>query len=225
MSTRDIIVFDFETGSRNPYKTQPTQLAALAIDGRNFKLKGTFNSEIRPILDDEKAIEAGLDPLQEEALKITRKTREGLAKAPTIKTVWKKFVTFVEQYNWQGTSFFAPIPAGFNIISFDMVIINRLCKEFGPYDEKRETQKLFHQIYKIDLMDNIFMWTEGDPSIKSISMDSLRDRMGISKDNAHDALQDVKDTANIMIKFMKTHRAVYRNLKLDKAFADGEFYV
>lgn len=225
MSTRDIIVFDFETGSRNPYKTQPTQLAALAIDGRNFKLKGTFNSEIRPILDDEKAIEAGLDPLQEEALKITRKTREGLAKAPTPKTVWKKFVTFVEQYNWQGTSFFAPIPAGFNIISFDMVIINRLCKEFGPYDEKRETQKLFHQIYKIDLMDNIFMWTEGDPSIKSISMDSLRDRMGISKDNAHDALQDVKDTANIMIKFMKTHRAVYRNLKLDKAFADGEFYV
>lgn len=225
MSTRDIIVFDFECGSRNPHKTQPTQLAALAIDGRNFKLKGTFNSEIRPILDDEKAIEAGLDPLQEEALKITRKTREGLAKAPTPKTVWKKFVTFVEQYNWQGTSFFAPIPAGFNIISFDMVIINRLCKEFGPYDEKRETQKLFHQIYKIDLMDNIFMWTEGDPSIKSISMDSLRDRMGISKDNAHDALQDVKDTANIMIKFMKTHRAVYRNLKLDKAFADGEFYV
>lgn len=225
MARTDIIVFDFETGSRNPYKTQPTQLAALAIDGRNFKLKGTFNSEIRPILDDEKAIEAGLDPLQEEALKITRKTREGLAKAPTPKTVWKKFVTFVEQYNWQGTSFFAPIPAGFNIISFDMVIINRLCKEFGPYDEKRETQKLFHQIYKIDLMDNIFMWTEGDPSIKSISMDSLRDRMGISKDNAHDALQDVKDTANIMIKFMKTHRAVYRNLKLDKAFADGEFYV
>lgn len=225
MSTRDIIVFDFETGSRNPYKTQPTQLAALAIDGRNFKLKGTFNSEIRPILDDEKAIEAGLDPLQEEALKITRKTREGLAKAPTPKTVWKKFVTFVEQYNWQGTSFFAPIPAGFNIISFDMVIINRLCKEFGPYDEKRETQKLFHQIYKIDLMDNIFMWTEGDPSIKSISMDSLRDRMGISKDNAHDALQDVKDTANILIKFMKTHRTVYRNLKIEKAFADGEFYV
>jgi exonuclease I len=75
------------------------------------------------------------------------------------------------------------------------------------------------------MMDNMFMWTEGDPSIKSISMDSLRDRMGLSKDNAHDALQDVKDTANIMIKFMKTHRAVYRNLKIDQAFADGELYV
>ncbi len=225
MARFDIICFDFETGSRNPHKTQPTQLAALALDGRNFKLKGTFNSEIRPILNDEEAIKAGLDPIQEEALKITRKTREGLQKAPQLKTVWKKFVTFVEQYNWQGTSFFAPIPAGFNIISFDMVIINRLCQQFGPFDDKTQRQKLFHQIYKIDVMDNVFMWTEGDPSIKSISMDSIRDRMGISKDNAHDALQDVKDTANIMIKFMKTHRAVYRNLQLDKAFADGEFYV
>ena len=74
-------------------------------------------------------------------------------------------------------------------------------------------------------MDNVWMWTEGDPSIKSISMDAMRERMGLSSENAHDALQDVKDTANIMIKFMKTHRAVYRNLKIEQAFADGDLYV
>jgi DNA polymerase III epsilon subunit-like protein len=225
MAIRDFIVFDFETGSRNPSKTQPTQLAAIALDGRNFKLKGTFNSEIRPILDDEKAIEMGFDPLEDEALRITGKDRESLAKAPLPKTVWKKFCDFVNQHNWKGTQWFAPIPAGFNIIGFDMIIVNRLCKAYGPYDKERGQQKLFNKIYKVDMMDNMFMWTEGDPSIKSISMDSLRDRMGLSKENAHDALQDVKDTANIMIKFMKTHRAVYRNLKIDKAFADGELYV
>ena len=204
MATRDIIVFDFETGSRNPRKTQPTQLAALALDGRSFKLKGTFNSEMKPILDDEKAIELGFDPIEDGALKITNKTREQLAEAPDPKVVWKKFVKFVEKYNWKGTQWFAPIPAGFNIIGFDMIIIDRMCKAFGPWDADRQSQKLFHKIF---------------------SMDSLRDRMGLSKDNAHDALQDVKDTANIMIKFMKTHRAVYRNLKIDKAFADGELYV
>jgi|TARA_R100000951_G_C2578866_1_gene161272 DNA polymerase III epsilon subunit-like protein len=222
---RDYIVFDFETGSRNPRKTQPTQIAALALDGRNLKLKGTFNSEIRPILDDEKAIEMGFDPLEDEALRITGKNREDLAKAPMPKTVWKKFCNFVNQYNWKGTQFFAPIPAGFNIIGFDMIIIDRLCKAYGPYDKERQQQKIFNKIYKVDMMDNMFMWTEGDPAIKSISMDSLRDRMGLSKENAHDALQDVKDTANIMIKFMKTHRSVYRNLTIDKAFADGELYV
>ena len=225
MAIRDYIVFDFETGSRNPRKTQPTQIAALALDGRNFKLKGTFNSEIRPVMDDEKAIEMGFDPLEDEALRITGKNREDLAKAPLPKTVWKKFCDFVNQYNWKGTQFFAPIPAGFNIIGFDMIIVDRLCKAYGPYDKERQQQKLFNKIYKVDMMDNMFMWTEGDPSIKSISMDSLRDRMGLSKENAHDALQAVKDTANIMIKFMKTHRAVYRNLTIDKAFADGELYV
>ena len=225
MSYRDYIVFDFETGSRNPQKTQPTQIAALALDGRNFKLKGTFNSAIRPILDDEKAMEMGFDPLEDEALRITGKNREDLAKAPMPKTVWKKFVNFVNQYNWKGTQFFAPIPAGFNIIGFDMIIVNRMCKAYGPYDKDRQQQKLFNKIYKVDMMDNMFMWTEGDPAIKSISMDSVRDRMGLSKENAHDALQDVKDTANIMIKFMKTHRSVYRNLKIDKAFADGELYI
>ena len=141
------------------------------------------------------------------------------------KSVWKKFIQFVDQYNWKGTQWFAPIPAGWNIVGFDMVIINRLCKEYGPFNKDRNQQKLFHAIYKIDMMDNYFMWTEADPSVKSISMDATRERMGMSKENAHDALQDVKDTANVMIKFMKTHRAVYQNLKLDKAFANGNSYI
>ena len=222
---RDIIVFDFETGGRDANTCQPTQIAAIALDGRNLKLKGTFNSEIRAEVDDEKAIAAGLGPIEEGALKVTGKTREQIAKAPQLKTVWKKFTAFVDKYNWKGTPFFAPIPAGFNIIGYDMKIINRLCKEFGPWDAKRGEQQLFSKVYKIDVMDNVWMWTEGDPDVKSISMDSLRERMGLSSENAHDALQDVKDTANIMIKFMKTPRAVYRNLKIDKTFANGELYI
>ena len=222
---RDIIMFDFETGGRNPLKCQPTQIAAIALDGRNFKLKGQFNSEMRPILDDKKAVKAGLDPVEDEALRITHKTREGLAKAPLPKGVWKKFITFVNKYNWKGTPYFAPIPSGFNIIGYDMKIVDRLCKEYGPWDDKRECQKLFHQIYKIDVMDDVWLWTEGDPDVKSISMDSLRERMGLSSENAHDALQDVKDTANIFIKLQKSRRAVYRNMKFEKAFADGKMYV
>jgi DNA polymerase III epsilon subunit-like protein len=225
MANRDFICFDLETGSRNPHKTQPTQLAALALDGRSFQVKGQFNSEIRPILDDDKAISLGLDPVEDGALKVTNKNREDLAKAPPIKAVWNKFVSFVNQYNWKNDPFFAPIPVGFNIIGFDMIIINRLCKEHGPWDEGKNHQKLFSKVYKFDIMDNIFAWTEGDPSIRSISMDSLRTIMGLSKENSHDALQDVKDEANIFIKLMKTHRAVYQNMNFEKAFANGDLYV
>jgi len=225
MANRDFIIFDFETGSRNPYKTQPTQIAALALDGRSLTVKGQFNSEIQPIFDDEKAISLGLDPIQDEALKVTKKTREQLENAPSLKSVWNKFTKFVLQYNWKGDTFFNPIPVGFNIIGFDMIIINRLCKEFGPWDSEREQQKLFSKVYKFDIMDSVFAWTESDPTVKSISMDALRDRMGLSTENAHDALQDVKDEANIFIKLMKTHRAVYQNINFDKAFATGGLYV
>lgn len=225
MANRDYICFDFETGSRNPHRTQPTQLAALALDGRNLAVKGTFNSEICPILNDEEAIANGVDPIEDGALKVTNKNREDLAKAPSLKSVWSKFIKFVDQYNWKGDAFFNPIPVGYNIIGFDMIIINRLCKEFGPWDKTREEQKLFSKVYKVDLMDNVFMWTESDPSFKSISMDSLRERMGLSSENAHDALQDVKDTANIFIKLLRTHRSVYQNITFEKAFANGELYV
>lgn len=225
MANRDYIIFDFETGSRNPHRTQPTQIAAIALDGRTLNVKGQFNSEIRPIFDDAEAIAAGLDPIEDEALKITKKTREKLAEAPSLKSVWAKFTKFVDQYNWKGDTFFNPIPVGFNIIGFDMIIVHRLCKEFGPWDKEREQQKLFSKVYKIDIMDTVFAWTESDPSIRSISMDSLRERMGLSTEKAHDALQDVKDEANIFIKFMKTYRAVYQNIKFEKAFANGELYV
>ena len=122
MSNRDIIVFDFETGGRNPHTCQVTQIAALAIDGRNFRLKGEFNSEIWAETDDDKAIKKGLGPIEDGALKVTGKTREGIAQAPKPKAVWKKFCAFVDKYNWKGTSFFAPIPAGYNILGYDMII-------------------------------------------------------------------------------------------------------
>ena len=222
---RDIIVFDFETGGRNPLRCQPTQIAAIALDGRNFRLKGEFNSMMRPILDDDKALKAGVDPIEEGALKVTGQTRSQLAKAPLPKGVWKKFVTFVNKYNWKGTPYFAPIPAGFNILGYDMKIVDRLCKEYGPYDDKRESQKLFHQIYKIDVMDDVWLWTEGDPDVKSISMDSMRDLLGVPKDNAHDALQDVKDTANLLIAFMKLYRKMSPKIKFEQAFADGRIHL
>ena len=225
MNYRDIIVFDFETGSRNPHKTQPTQIAAVAIHGRKLTPKGFFNSEMQPILDDKEAIKQGLDPLEDEALKITGKNREDLAKAPKPKQVWEKFTSFVNKYNFKGTQWFAPIAAGYNIIGFDMIIVNRMCNLYGPVDKKTGNQVLFNKIHKIDVMDNVFMWTENNSDIRSISMDSMRELMSLSSENAHDALQDVKDTANIMIKLMKPHRAVANKIKLEKAFANGPLYV
>ena len=227
MNYRDIIVFDFETGSRDPHKTQPTQIAAVAIHARKLELQpgGVFNSEIRPIIDDEKAIAKGFDPLEEEALDKTRKNRKDLAKAPLPKTVWQKFGQFCDKYNFKKTSYYAPIAAGYNINSFDMPIVQRMCEEYGPMDTKKGKQKLFNPIFTIDLMQHIYCWFENNQDVKGYSMDYLRDYFGIQTDNAHDALQDVKDTANILIKFLKLQRSLIKKVKFEKTFANGEVYV
>ena len=227
MNYKDIIVFDFETGSRNPEKTQPVQIAAVAIHGRKLTIQpaGYFESLMRPELDDDKAIELGVDPIEDEALAVNGKTREELAKAPLPKTVWKKFANFVNKYNWKGTPYFAPVAAGYNINGFDMPIVQRLCEQYGPTDKKTGKQTLFDKIHRIDMLDTVWMWMENNPDIKSISMDSMRDLLGMSKENAHDALQDVKDTANLMIAFMKLHRRIAPNVKFEKAFADGNIHL
>ena len=227
---RDIIVFDFETGGANPHTCQPTQIAAVAIHARKLELQpgGEFNSEMRPIIDDDKAIEAGVAPLEDKALEFTRKTRKELAKAPLPKTVWKKFSKFCDQYNWKNTSYYAPIAAGYNINGYDMPIVERLCQQYGPIDEKKGRQKIFNPIFTIDVMQHIYCWFENNQDVKGYSMDYMRDYFGMgqeSKDNAHDALQDVKDTANLMIKFLKLQRSLLKKVKFEKAFADGNVYV
>ena len=167
----------------------------------------------------------GVDPIEDEALAVNGKTREELAKAPSAKTVWKKFANFVNKYNWKKTPYFAPIPAGYNIIGFDLPIVQRLCEQHGPVDKKTGKQTLFNKIHKIDMLDTVWMWMENNPDIKSLSMDSMRDLLGMSKENAHDAMQDVKDTANLMIAFMKLHRRIATKVKFEKAFADGNIHL
>jgi len=222
MNYNDICVFDFETGSRNPHTTQPVQVAAVMIHGRKLTIQpdGYFESLIKP-MGDEKAVAAGVDPLEDEALQINGKTRDELSRAPHAKTVWERFGNFVNKFNYKGGAWTAPIAAGHNIDNFDMIIAERLCKQYGPLDKKRKTQGIFHPIHRMDLMREVWMWTENNKDIRSISMDSIRDWLGMSKENAHDALQDVKDTAAVLIKFMKLYRYYAPKVQFEKAFANG----
>ena len=224
---RDYIVFDFETTGKNPYGCQLTQIAAVVVHGKKLTLQpgGVFNIEVRPEFDDEKAIAAGFDPVEQEALDITRKTREQLEKAIGPKEAWSQFANFVSKFNAKGTPYYAPIPVGYNINNFDLPIVNRYCNMYGPKDDKSGRQKLFNQIFKVDMMDNMFMWFEDHSDVQKLNMDYLRDYLGFpqaSKDNAHDALFDVIDTANLFTRFLKYHRRHSSAAKFEKSFANAK---
>lgn len=227
MNYNDLIFYDFETGSRNKNKTQPVQLAAVAIHGRKLEIinGSEFESLIKPVLEDEKAVEMGLDPVQDEALKVNGKTREELAKAPQLKVVWKQFVDYVNNFNYKKSAWTAPIPAGYNNNGFDDAIVDRICGphgyNLGPWDDTWDKNSLFHPIHNVDVMKMVWQWTENNPEIKSISMDTMRDWMGMSKENAHDALTDVRQGGEMLCRFLKLHRNFAKKTKFKGAFARG----
>ena len=74
-------------------------------------------------------------------------------------------------------------------------------------------------------MQHIYCWFENHAEVNKYNMDYLRDYFGMPSENSHDALQDVKDTANILIRFLKLQRSMIENNKIQfkNAFANGNF--
>lgn len=224
MNFNHFCVFDFETNSKNPYTTQPLQLAAVIVDARKLKIieGATFKSLIKPV-EDSLAPEIGLDVTQDDALAVNHLTREEVAKAPPLKVVWEKFVDFVNNYNTKKTKWTAPIPVGHNV-DFDLTILHRIAAEtpynFGPKEDDRPKCSIFHPIHKIDTMSYLFKWMENDTNIRSFSMDNMREHMGITKTGSHDALGDVLVTALMLIKFLKLTRKMAERVQFKDSFLE-----
>lgn len=219
MNNQNIIVYDLETGSRRAWTTQPIQIAAVAIHPQKLEILegGVFESMMKPVLDDDKAIELGLDPIEDGALEVNKKTRKELETAPKLSVVWKSFEQWVKTFNPKGNKWNRPVKAGFNNNKFDDIIINRICGEepygFGPYDEEYSQEELFHPIHSIDVMKLCWYWFEAlDLPMRGMSMDALRKYFGMQSENAHDALVDVVDTAEILVRFLKLSRYCHNGL-------------
>jgi DNA polymerase III epsilon subunit-like protein len=209
MNYRDFICFDFETTSKFAATTQPVQIAAVVIHGRKLEIKhGTeFQSLIRPIFDEEKCKKLNLDPLTDDAVKKHGKTKEMLENAPSLESVWSNFTEYCKQFNTGNSNFTAPIATGYNIVNFDMPIVERICcKEpykYGP-SNKENRQDLFSIINVIDMYPFMFSFFENDKEVSSLSADNLiRGHMGYSKGTAHDAMSDVMMTAELFCRTMK----------------------
>lgn len=225
MKINNYIFLDLETGSKNKNKTQPTQLAAIALDGRTGKIiqNSEFCSYIKPIFDEAECKKAGVDSIQNEALEITKITIEQLEAAPDIKTVWKDFCEYVERFNVGKGQWDAPIMAGFNIDNFDAEIVRRIAGQkpynLGPFDKEYGQCTLFHPIHTMDIMKDIRRWTMFNRSIRSVSMDSMREYFKMKKDGAHNALTDVRQGAAILEKFFNLYKTISPLIKFEGCFA------
>ncbi len=215
MNNNKICVFDLETDGTNPNICNPVQIASLIIDPRTLQIveHSEFVSDIRPqeyfdnpmyCGDHKDTIDWHAKNYQTTSEKIVDKWRN----APPEKDVWDNFKTYLLKYHKGGgrkSKWTAPIAAGHNILRFDMPIMERLGVKHKDVDKGGDLT-LFSPRDKIDSMLLCFNWFENISEVSSYSLDFLRGYFGYPTGGAHDALEDVRFTAEMICRFMRLTR-------------------
>lgn len=225
-----ICVFDFETDGKNPKLCSPVQLAAIMIDPIQLSIipGSEFNINCKPeVLEENPDYQYEAETLDFHA-KVrgtdTASILESWRGYPSQKNSWSLFVDYLDKYHSRTSKksqFSAPIAAGYNIHRFDLVIIDRLSHKYNNLN-KEKTSSLFYTRDIVDIMNLVFLWFENNNELKSYSLDSLRDYFGISKEGAHDALKDVKDCAEILIRFLRLHRRLGQKILFKDSFSNNK---
>ncbi len=221
-----ICVFDFETDGSDPKSCSPVQIAAVIVDPINLEIleNSEFSINFKPeVLEDNDNYTYTTDILDFHS-KVKGCSKDDVLNEwknyPKQQQSWSMFVNYLDKYHSRSSKksqFSAPIPAGYNINRFDLKIVDRLSKKYGNVN-KEQTTDIFYPRDVVDVMNLIFYWFEHNSDLKSYTLDSLREYFGIDKTGAHDAIKDVKDTAEIMIRFLRLHRNLASKIKFKDSF-------
>lgn len=224
-------VFDMETDGSNPDLCSPIQIAAVIVDPLKLEIveNSEFNISLKPeLLEQNKEYDYSDSDILDFHAKVRSCSKADILGSwqnfQSQENGWRMFVSYLEMYHaktkGKKSCFSAPIAAGYNINRFDLRIVERLSKKYDNLN-KEGRSSLFYPRDVVDVMNILFYWFEYNNELKNYTLDNLRDYLGISKEGAHDALKDVKDTANIMIRFLKLHRSLGNKVKFKGSFANA----
>jgi DNA polymerase III epsilon subunit-like protein len=226
MNYNKICVFDFETDGSDPKICSPVQIAAVMVDPIKLEIipDSEFNANFKPeVLEQNDNYTYETDILDFHS-KVKGCSKDDVLNSwklyPKQDISWKMFVEYLNKYHTRTSKksqFSAPIAAGYNIYKFDLPIVNRLSSKYGNLNKEKRTD-IFYPRDVVDVINLVFYWFEHNNELKSYTLDNLRDYFGISKEGAHDAIKDVKDTANIMIRFLRLHRSLSQKIKFKNSF-------
>jgi DNA polymerase III epsilon subunit-like protein len=217
-----------ETDGSDPSICSPVQIAAVIVDP--IKLEIVKNSEFNVSLKPERLVSSSKDnPYDDSDIldwhgKVLNTSPEKVLsnwkQYPDQDQSWKCFVDYLQNYHSRSTKknlFSAPMAAGYNIFRFDLKIVERLSQKYKNVTKEGGTD-LFYPRDTLDIMNLLFYWFEGSSELENLTLDSVRKYFGISGENAHDALKDVQDTAEILIRFLRLHRNLCKKVKFKQSF-------
>ena len=222
-----LCVFDLETDGVNPEKCSPVQIAAIMVDPIKLEVirDSEFNINLKPEpLQENPSYDYGDSDVLDFHAKVRNSTKGQILKDWSSyqqqDNGWKAFVSYLNMYHTRSerkSCFSAPIAAGYNINRFDLKITERLSVKYNNLNKEGKSS-LFYPRDVIDLMNIMFYWFEGGNELKNYTLDHVRDYFGLSKEGSHDALKDVRDTAELLIRFMKLHRNLSSKVNFKGSF-------
>ena len=220
MLHRKLLIADFESDSPKPEVCQPVQLAALMIDMYTLEVveDSKFCSMMKPDIKDWGKIKPEIvdwesytkdKDIVDTAKWHAKNYKVGVdeifkmwEEAPEQRHVWDQFRSYVTKYNVKKSIWGAPVCGGMNIRDFDLTIVDRLNTKYG-------LDNIFWRRDVYDIQDFVGHWLPYRKDCpNNFKMDTLREYFGLTTDNAHDALKDVEDEAEIIIRFMKLHQSL-----------------
>lgn len=205
INTVPLAVLDFETTGLDVKTVDPTQIACCVFDPRTLKEIDCFNSYMKPTTDP--------STWSDKALEVTRLTKEQILEFPPQEQVFKLFIEWINKHKKGNRFDQRPILCGQNVIMYDLPIFQRLCEKYG-YVDKEGQQNVFNKRTMLDTLHVSFLWLESNNEIQSYSFDAIRDYFGMSKENAHNALTDVKQTGEYLMRFLRFHRELVKGKKV-----------
>ncbi len=210
------MVFDFETLGTNPHVHEIVQIGSVMLHPRTLEItKGSeFCSWVKPDSFDGSFKEKNLDVLNWHAKNFETTVDDiynRIENAPSEKHVWDSWVSYMKEYYVAGKpkrSSNAPILAGFNIFNFDKIIFDRLAIKYKNVD-KHGSPNIYQSRDTIDVMKIAYLWNESNIDMPNLKADTVRQKCKIEPSgNAHDALYDAIDTAEMLSRYLRMHRNV-----------------
>lgn len=200
----NIIIYDYETISRNEFTTEPIEISAVCADINTLELKKDNEGNVLVFSTLVKPTDWSL--VEQAALDKNKITREEIEeKGVDQKFAFEQFTSFCRSFARSDKKWDQPYSAGFNINKFDNIITKRLCAKYG-YVDKDQDNLIFHPFHNFDLLDVIRVWFAWGDDLAAYNLDAVRDYFGIDKSGSHRAEKDVIDTWLILKRFINYYK-------------------
>ena len=200
----NIFVYDLETQSKFANTAEPLEMAGIVVNSDT--LSEVEGGQFGPVL---------IKPSQwlntkdeDQALQVNNLNREQIDTEGISQEEWfHQLVDFLQKFQKSKGKWDALISAGFNIVNYDNVIMNRLATKYKHVD-KNGLPIIFHPQHTFDVIDLLRPWFFSNNEIEGYSLRAVSAYLGLENNEAHTAMGDIRTTMKIMQRFLNFHKAL-----------------